>query len=132
MAEKKKFFSVEIPLINEEVELFSSDIDSLIGRNINLDMTRTLKGKGIEVSFRIVSSSNPEIPSAIPRKVRILPYFIRRMLRKRSSYVEDSFVVESKDGTLFRVKPFLITRKIVSRAVRNALRLAVIKYLNEY
>jgi ribosomal protein S3AE len=43
------------------------------------------------------------------------------MMRKGTNYVEDSFSAECKDAVL-RIKPFLITRKKVSRAVRKALR----------
>lgn len=43
------------------------------------------------------------------------------MVRKGTNYVEDSFSAECKDAFV-RIKPFLITRKKVSRAVRKALR----------
>ena len=58
---------------------------------------------------------------AEPIELKVLPYFIRRMMRKGTNYVEDSFSAEYKNGTV-RIKPFLITRKKVSRAVRKALR----------
>ena len=43
------------------------------------------------------------------------------MIRKNISYVEDSFQVPSQNS-MIRIKPFLITRNKVSRAVRKALR----------
>jgi ribosomal protein S3AE len=51
----------------------------------------------------------------------LLPYFLRRMVRKGTNYVEDSFVTECQDAKII-IKPFLITRRKVSRAVRTALR----------
>ena len=46
-------------------------------------------------------------------------------------YVEDSFSVKCEDAVL-RIKPFLITRKKVSRAVRKALREKTKEELTEY
>ena len=42
-------------------------------------------------------------------------------MRKGTNYVEDSFSTDCKDARI-RIKPFLITRRKVSRAVRKALR----------
>jgi ribosomal protein S3AE len=43
------------------------------------------------------------------------------MARKGTNYVEDSFSTNCTNAQL-RIKPFLVTRKKVSRAVRKALR----------
>ena len=42
-------------------------------------------------------------------------------MRTNISYVEDSFICNTKDSKI-RVKPFLLTRKKVHRRVRTALR----------
>jgi ribosomal protein S3AE len=127
--QKKKFFEVSVPLTGETTSVYAFDMDSLAGRNLKLDLTRIFRGKGVEASFNISVSEG--VATARPRMMRLLPYFIRRIIRKRTSYVEDSFVVSSSDG-LLRIKPFLITRKMVSRAVRNALRVATQAFLSEY
>jgi ribosomal protein S3AE len=44
------------------------------------------------------------------------------MVRKGTSYVEDSFSTSCKDAQV-RIKPFLITRRKVPRKIRNSLRL---------
>ena len=53
------------------------------------------------------------------------------MVRKGTNYVEDSFSAKCKDETL-RIKPFLITRRKVSRAVRKALREKAREELTNY
>ncbi|MBS3074147.1 hypothetical protein J4447_01690 [Candidatus Pacearchaeota archaeon] len=127
--QKKKFFEVEVPLTGEPVELYSYDLESLNGRNMKLDLARLFRGKGVEASFSICLENSKAI--AKPRMMKVLPYFIRRAMRKNISYVEDSFSAKCRDAQL-RLKPFLITRKEVSRKVRNALRLAARDFLNEY
>ncbi len=129
MAIKKKFFQVEIPLTNSSVELLAYNLDSLNKRTIKLDLTRQLRGKSIEVVFKV--GVEKEKATAEPQKLTLLPFFIRRMLRKNISYVEDSFSAECEDARL-RVKPFLITRKKVSRKVRKALREKAREWLVDY
>lgn len=129
MPAKKKFFEVEIPLTNTKVELLTYNIEALDKRTIKLDLTRQLRGKSIEVIFQIKVDEDKAI--AEPLKLTLLPFFIRRMLRKSISYVEDSFSAECKDAQL-RIKPFLITRKKVSRRVRKALREEAKNWLLDY
>ncbi len=116
---KKKFFEVDVPLTNSTIELLAYDMDSLKNRSIKLDLTRQLRGKSIEVLFKVEVEDKKA--TAHPVKLTLLPFFIRRMLRRKISYVEDSFLAECKDAHI-KIKPFLITRKKVSRAVRKALR----------
>lgn len=117
---KKKFFSVEIPLINKETHLQAYDIESLEGRNIKYDLTRMLRGKNMILSLRVHLNKDKKATSA-PTAIKILPYFLKRAVRKGTNYVEDSFSAECKNAQL-KIKPFLITRRKVSRAVRKALR----------
>ena len=52
-------------------------------------------------------------------------------MRKNISYIEDSFSAECKDAQV-RIKPFLLTRKRVSREVRKALREQAKEWLVNY
>ena len=45
--------------------------------------------------------------------------FLRRVVRKGTDYIEDSFSAESKDSIL-RIKPLLITRAKVSKQIRKS------------
>ena len=53
------------------------------------------------------------------------------MIRKGTNYVEDSFSAKCKDAQI-KIKPFMITRKKVSRAVRKALREKAREELTNY
>jgi len=113
---KKKYFEVDIPLINEKAEVLSNSLEDINGKTLKLDMTRILKGKSSEMIFSITIKNGKAI--AEPKKLTVLPYFIRHMLHVGVDYVEDSFIAESQQGKII-VKPFLITRKKVSRAVKE-------------
>ncbi|MBU2612122.1 MAG: hypothetical protein KKB62_00180 [Nanoarchaeota archaeon] len=116
---KKKFFNVEIPLIKKRTQLQAYEVKELGERFIKYDLTRTLKGKAAIITFR--TKVNGEDVLVFPKELRLLPYYLRRMVRRGTNYVEDSFLAEAKDSQI-RIKPFLVTRRKVSRAVRKALR----------
>lgn len=126
---KKRFWDVEIPLIRKTTHLYAFDKGALEGRLIKYDLTRILRGKGLLLDARVTVENDVAI--ATPIKATLLPFYIRRMIRKRTRYVEDSFTVESRDAML-TIKPFLITRRRVSRAVRKALREKTAEELKEY
>ncbi|MBI2630291.1 hypothetical protein HYW76_04250 [Candidatus Pacearchaeota archaeon] len=119
MAEKKKFIEIELPLVGEKAEVLTSNELSLNGKTINLDLTRKLRGKSVEAIFKL-KLEGEKIKAELNR-LHLLGYFIRRMMKTSIDYVEDSFSAQCKDAVL-KIKVFMITRKKVSRAVRNALR----------
>lgn len=116
---KKRFFDVEIPLIKKDTQLQAYEMKDLGNRVIRYDMTRALRGKSLILQLKTKVEGDSVV--ALPQKLQLLPYFLRRMLRKGTNYVEDSFEAECKDA-IVRIKPFLITRRKVSRAIRKALR----------
>ena len=116
---KKRFFDVEIPIIKKETQMQAFEVSELEGRIISYDLTRFLKGKSAILQMT-VKTKGDEI-SLVPRQIKVLPYFLKRMVRKGTNYVEDSFSTECKDAVL-QIKPFLVTRRKVSREIRKGLR----------
>lgn len=126
---KKKFFNVEMPLIRRETQLQAYELNDLDGRLIKYDLTRILKGKSLLLQLKVKVEG--EKATSVPRELKLLPYYLRRMMRKGTNYVEDSFSTNCKDVQI-RIKPLLITRRKVSRAVRKALREKARKELVTY
>lgn len=126
---KKRFFDVEMPLIQKDTQLLAYELKELEGRYILYDLTRILRGKSIMLQLKV--KINDGKAEAFPTQVELLPYYIRRMIRKGTSYIEDSFSTNCKDSQI-RIKFFLITRRMVSRKVRNALRLKADEELKNY
>jgi ribosomal protein S3AE len=126
---KKKFFDVEIPIISKQTQMQAYELSELDKRSLKYDLTRMLKGKSMMLTLNVKVEEN--VATASPKKIVLMPYFLRRMIRKGTNYVEDSFITECKDGKVI-IKPFLITRRKVSRAVRNALRIKAKEELTNY
>tara|TARA_Y100000310_G_scaffold65417_1_gene60896 strand:+ start:336 stop:878 length:543 start_codon:yes stop_codon:yes gene_type:complete len=129
LKKRKKFFDVEIPLIGKETHLQAYDLKDLEGRTIKYDLTRFLKGKSMIIKLNVKIEGEKAI--AVPKETKLMPYFLKRMVRKGTNYIEDSFSTECKNAQI-RIKPFLITRRKVSRAVRKALRNKAKAELIEY
>lgn len=126
---KKKFFEVPVPLTAAKVKLYAVNAEELDKKIITLDMTKSLKGKNLELKAK-VSSTEGKIESELISMV-LLPSYIRRTMRRGIDYVEDSFKTSSKDSELL-IKPFMITRNHVSRTVRREIRNTARKFLESY
>ncbi len=126
---KKRFYNIEIPLIGKTTQLQAYEPKDLKDRHIKYDLTRMLKGKSIILTSKVVLKDDS--PIVLSKSIKIMPFFLKRLARKGTSYVEDSFLTDCKNAQI-RIKPFLITRKKVSRKVRRALRNMAKKELQEY
>ena len=116
---KKRFFDVDMPMIGKETQLQAFEKSELEGRIIKYDLTRMLRGKGTLMSLKV--SVKNEKAEAEPIEIKILPFFFKRVVRKGTNYIEDSFEAPCKDAIL-RIKPLLVSRRKISRAVKKALR----------
>ncbi len=128
MAAKKKFIEVEIPILGESLSVLGTE-ETLAGKTIKLDLSRKLRGRGVEIVL-VISNKDGKLV-AYPKNLTLMRSYVQRMMRKRISYVEDSFQTTCKDIKI-TIKPFLITRKKVSRAIRNNLRKTAKEVILEY
>ena len=126
---KQRFFDIDMPIISKDTQLYGFELEDFNNKTISYDLTRLLRGKSVLLKLKIKVESGKA--TALPTELIVLPYFIRRMMRKGTNYVEDSFSAECKGGKV-RIKPFMITRKKVSRAVRKALREKSREFLTDY
>jgi ribosomal protein S3AE len=126
---KKSFFEIRAPMTATKIQIYGASEDEIVGKVVKLDLTRSLKGKNFELRMRIAKKEN--VLEAEPISLGLVGAYIRRMMRTGIDYVEDSFVAECKDAKV-RVKPFMIARNKVSRAVRRELRNSSKKFLEEY
>ena len=53
LVKRKKFIDVDVPIIRSKIELIGDSPKVLKDRTINLDMTRQLKGKSVELVLKI-------------------------------------------------------------------------------
>jgi len=126
---KKGFFDVEAPLTSTKISLYASSKESLEGKTVKLDLTKNLRGKNLELKMKIANEKDKLIGK--PESIQLMNSYIRRSVRKGTDYVEDSFEAECRDAVV-RIKPLLVTRRRVSRAVLKSLRENTKKYLEAH
>lgn len=129
MALKKKFFSVDLPLLNTSMDVLAFSQQELVGKIIKYDLTRILRGKNIEATL-IIKKENEKLIAEL-KSLRLLQGYITGIVGKGVSYVEDSFTCKSKDANL-RIKPFMLTRKKVHRSIKKALRARARELIEEF
>lgn len=125
---RRKFIKIETPLFQMDVPVLGTP-EELAGKTVKLDMSRKMRGKGMEAILKIENNEGKLI--AHPKSLTLTKAYIRRMMRKRIDYVEDSFDAKCSDIQA-KIKPFLITRKRVSRAVRRNLRNTTREFILNY
>lgn len=128
MALKKKFIKIQLPLIQDQITALGTP-ETLDKKTIKIDLSRKLRGRNLEATFSLKNVEDEII--GYPKKLELMKQYIIRMMRKRVNYVEDSFQAECSDTTC-TIKPFLITRKKVSRAIRNSLRKTAKEEIKQY
>ena len=110
----KKLEEIKLELINLIVEVIPKE-----NKIIKLDITRVLRGKGCQARFIIKKEEDNLVGKLV--SLTIYPSYIRRVIRGGTSIIEDSFDCKAKDS-IFKIKPFIITRKKVHRSIKNRLR----------
>ncbi|MEK6843799.1 MAG: hypothetical protein AABX83_00045 [Nanoarchaeota archaeon] len=126
---KKEFYDIEAPMTAMRISLYGGNPEEFEGKTVILDLTKSLRGRSFELKMRIKNDAGKLV--AIPINLKLAGSYIRRAMHRGSDYVEDSFIAECRDAVV-RIKPFLITRKNVSRGVRKALRETATKYIISY
>ncbi len=126
---KRDFYEVNAPLTATKIHLYAGSAEDLNGRVVKLDLTKSLRGKSLELKMKVKLEG--EKLEAEPISAGLVSSYIRKMMRRGTDYVEDSFEAKCRDVKV-RVKPFFITRKRVSRPVRNVLRETAKKFLEGY
>jgi ribosomal protein S3AE len=126
---KKKFFTIEVPSLNKEVEAYATKVSELDGKTIKLHLSNELKGKALDLKLKVEADDKKAI--AKPIETKILTSFLRKIMRKGVDYSEDSFITKCKDSEV-KIKIIMVTRKRVTRAVLRALRNEARKEVTNY
>lgn len=133
---KRKWISIVAPALfrHEELgETLTSDLPSLVGRNvpINLaDLTKSLKQQNIDLIFKIESIKEDKANTII-LSYNLLPSYLKRITRRIGSKIEESFECKTKEGIKIRIKPLLIIKTKIKSSLSKSLRKTAKTVLSE-
>ena len=132
---KKIWFEIIAPqrIFNEMVigETPAYKPEQVIGRTIDLNLaflTGNFRYQNMKVIFQIYKVSGLKAYTQI-KEIALYDAYVRRIVRKGTSRVDDSFAVETKDDIKVRVKPLVITRYRAHGRQKSAIRKTFKEYL---
>lgn len=133
---KKQWFEIIAPkLFNESVigETLAYDVKDTVGRNLSLSLmhlTHNPKKFYVNIKFEITNAAENKAFATIIG-YDLSPSYIKRLVRKGTKKIDDSFLVKSKSGIL-EVKPTIITDGTAKFNVRSALRKKVREFFADF
>ncbi len=124
---KKRWYQIQAPKIFNEVvfaETLAQEPESLVGRSVRANISNVLrmgKKQSGELLFRIIEVKGSICYTKL-EGMEVLPPHVKRIVKRARSRVDDSFVVETKDGIKVRLKPMILVKDKVQHGVLTSLR----------
>jgi len=121
---KKRWYSLKAPAVFNNVEIGETtavEPEKLPGRSVKVNLSllmRKPKAQNVEVTFRIAEVKGSEAITEF-EKIEIVAPFIKRLVKRAKSRIDDSFVCETKDGIKVRLKPIVLLRGKVQRGTQT-------------
>ena len=115
IAKKKIWVPILAPkLFNEQLigESFVEEPAQLMGRVATVSLMTLLgdpQKQTTSVSFKVTSVDKDAVRTEMIG-YKLLPSAAKKMMRRRREKIDDSFIVETKDKKIIRIKPLIITR----------------------
>jgi small subunit ribosomal protein S3Ae len=116
-----------------ETPVYKDNVENVIGRTVDLNLAFVLnnfKYQNYKVIFQINKVSGLKAYTEV-KEIMLYSSYIRRITRKGTSKIEDSFIVKTSDGYEVRIKPLVITRFKAHRSQKTEIRKTYRKYLEE-
>jgi len=123
----KEFNSVEIG------DTLSSDPSLLINRTVEVNLaflTNDMKKQNMRVTFKVTKLEEDGAHTELV-KYELITAFLKRLVKRDRSKIEDSFLAKTKDDINVRIKPIIVTKNetngIIESKLRNEVRDFLIK-----
>ncbi len=134
---KKKWLLIRASkFFNNELlgECYVPGPEHLLGRTISANLanlTGDIRQQSVTLKFLVTSLEN-DAGIADVVSCEMAPSAIRRVVRKGSDRLDESFVCEIENGQKVRIKPMIITKAATNSAVHRLLRKALVSSIAKY
>jgi ribosomal protein S3AE len=130
---KKHWYEMQAPALFNNQSLGKSLVtepQDLMNKQVRMSVMNLIgdmKKQFLIISFSVASVAD-NIGKTQIEKFYMMPSSVKRLVRRNRDRVDHRFETETKDKVRIVIKPIIVTRNITSRAVRTALRKAVLEY----
>lgn len=133
---KKRWFPIFSPrfLGQKEIgESYLNEVQEAVGRilRVNLrDLTGSVKDQNIYISLKIRDAEGSNLQTDLIGYA-YMPFYVKKLARKSTSVLDDSFILKTKDGKTARLKPLVVTVFKVNNSAKTAIRKKMKELLKE-
>ena len=134
---KKSWVPMHAPkMLNDALlgETLVSDKKDVIGKVLTLNysiFTKDMKKQNLDVLFKVISIVDDKAQTRI-HGLSLTNSYVKRLVRRGKSKIEDSFTVKTNDGLNIRIKPLVITNNTVNSSLATKIRLLVKERLEKF
>jgi len=110
---KKKWYTIMAPKMFGGTigETITSDPNMMIGKTVTsnlMNLTGEMRQQSTNLKFRITGVEDDSVNTE-PISYELVPPSIKRFVRRDTERIDESFVCETADGVLLKIKPLLVT-----------------------
>ncbi|MFC1800874.1 hypothetical protein ACFLZB_00205 [Nanoarchaeota archaeon] len=133
---KKYWFPIIAPkqFHNKELgEIHLINPEKAINRTLRINLqnlTESMRDQNVYIKFRITSASGNNLNTE-PIGYFMVPASIKRMVRRHSDRIDESFVIETADKKKARFKFILVTLNNTKRSVNTSIRKALLENISQ-
>ena len=133
---KKQWYPIVAPKQFEDAvigETLVYDPGAMIGKTLShnlMNLTNDIKRQNINIHFKVTELDGSKAKTAIIG-YEIMPSSVKRFVRRNSEKIDLSFVCDTADNVLLRVKPLVVSRADVKGSVAAKLRHNVVNHLTK-
>jgi len=133
---KKKWYPIAAPkLFQDELlgEILVDEPNLIMNRVLTtnlMNLTNDMKHQNINIKFR-VNKIDDNVAYTELISYEMLPSSIKRLVRRDINKLDESFVCETKDNVLVRIKPFLLTKAATKGSKLKLLRKTMISLISK-
>ena len=131
---KKQWFQIVAPKQFDNVvigETLVSEPSSMMGKTLThslMNLTNDVKRQNVNIHFKIVEVEGNNGKTSIIG-YEIIPYSVKRFVRRNSEKMDLSFTCETADSVFLRVKPLVITKADVKGSIAAKMRNNTVHFL---
>ncbi|MCD4666215.1 hypothetical protein K8R47_00195 [archaeon] len=124
---KKHWYSILATKDFNNVELgetLAFEDSALMGRQITANLsvlTNDIKTQNVKLSFKVNKVDNGKAYTEVIG-YKMVPAFIKRIVRTQRSKLDDSFKIKTQDGVKIILKPVIVTRNKTNKKILTSLR----------
>lgn len=131
---KKQWYPIIAPKQFNNVVLGETLVyepQAMIGKTLShslMNLANDVKRQSISIHFKVVDVDNGRAKTMITG-YEIIPYSVKRFVRRNSEKMDISFTCETADNVLMRIKPLIITKADIKGSIAAKLRNNAVNFL---